>query len=76
MPISGRSNPQSAFAAQESPRFRRNIAAIGDARVSLKRRLSRIRRRGEKVARAAKGFDGRTCLAVTMWMDHSQSLLV
>jgi hypothetical protein len=33
MPISGRSNPQSAFAAQESPRFRRNIAAIGDARV-------------------------------------------
>jgi hypothetical protein len=72
-----------AFAARESPRLRRNIAAIGDSRVSLQRRLSQIRRTSpgfgreeKKVAHAAKGLDGRACLAVTMWMDHSQLLLV
>jgi hypothetical protein len=30
----------------------------------------------KRVAHATKGFDGRTCLNVTMWMDHPQSLLV
>src|SRR5205085_6961205 len=51
MPISGRQTRAIDARCAGNPRFRRNIAAIGDSRVSLEPHLSRIARRG-KEARA------------------------
>src|SRR5262249_21603829 len=49
----------------------RDFVAISPRSATLACRASGGRE-VKKVAHAAKGLDGRTCPAVTMWMDHSQ----
>jgi len=58
----------------------RDFVAISPRSATRAFRLSRtspgLRGGEKKLAHAAKGLDGGTRPPVTMWMDHSRSLLV